>query len=211
MLPRATRTSDDRSVTDPSSSPPWLVVGLGNPGPTYASTRHNVGYLVTDVLASRSGSSWKAHKSGRADVVETRVGALPGTRIVLARSRSYMNESGGPVSTLAKFFKVDPGRVIAVYDEIDLSFGTMRAKFGGGDNGHNGVKSMRASLGTGDFFKLRIGVSRPPGRQSAADYALRAFTPTERRELGVIVQEAADAVESLVLRGLEATQGDFNH
>lgn len=188
----------------------WLIVGLGNPGPTYAGTRHNVGYLVNDVLAARAGSSWRAHKSGRSDVVEGRLGGIPGIRVVLARSRSYMNETGGPVSSLAKFYNVEPDHVVAVYDEIDLPFNTMRLKFGGGDNGHNGVKSMRASLGTGDFYKLRIGVSRPPGRQSAADYVLKPFTVTERRDLGVIVEEAADAVESLLTVGLEATQTAFN-
>lgn len=188
----------------------WLIVGLGNPGPTYAGTRHNVGYLVTDVLAARTGSTWRAHKSGRADAVEGRLGGIPGLRVVLGRSRSYMNETGGPVSGLAKFYDVAPDHIVAVYDEIDLPFNTMRVKFGGGDNGHNGVKSMRASLGTGDFYKVRVGVGRPPGRQSAADHVLKSFTPTERRDLGVIVEEAADAVESLVTRGLDATQTAFN-
>lgn len=185
----------------------WLIVGLGNPGPTYARTRHNVGYLVNDVLAGRIGAPWKAHKSGRADIVE---GHLAGEKVILCRSRSYMNLTGGPVSQVANFFKIEPDHVIAVYDEIDLPFNTMRVKFGGGDNGHNGVKSMREALGTGDFFKVRIGVSRPPGRQAAADYVLKPFTPTERRDLGVIVEEAADAVESLLTVGLEATQGSFN-
>jgi PTH1 family peptidyl-tRNA hydrolase len=188
----------------------WLIVGLGNPGPTYARTRHNVGYLVNDVLAARTGSGWRAHKSGRADIVEGRLGGVPGIRVVLARSRSYMNETGGPVSTLAKFYDVEPDHIIAIYDEIDLPFNTLRVKFGGGDNGHNGVKSMRASLGTGDFYKVRVGVSRPPGRQSAADYVLKPFTATERRDLGVIVEETADSVESILTQGLEATQSAFN-
>lgn len=185
----------------------WLIVGLGNPGPTYVRTRHNVGHLVNDVLAERIGGTFRAHKSGRADIVE---GHLAGEKVVLCRPRSYMNESGGPVSLVAKFFRIEPDHVIAVYDEIDLPFNTLRVKFGGGDNGHNGVKSLRASLGTGDFYRVRVGVSRPPGRQAAADYVLKPFTPTERRDLGVIVEEAADSIESLITIGLEATQGAFN-
>ncbi|MGZ5407486.1 MAG: aminoacyl-tRNA hydrolase [Aeromicrobium sp.] len=185
----------------------WLIVGLGNPGPTYSSTRHNVGYMVNDVLAGRVGGKFRAHKSGRADIVE---GHLAGEKVLLCRPRSYMNESGGPVSTIANFFKVDPDHIISVYDEIDLPFNSMRVKYGGGDNGHNGVKSLRASLGTGDFYKVRVGVGRPPGRQAAADYVLKPFTPTERRDLGVIVEEAADSIESLMTVGLEATQGAFN-
>ena len=134
----------------------WLIVGLGNPGPTYVRTRHNVGHLVNDVLAERIGGTFRAHKSGRADIVE---GHLAGEKVVLCRPRSYMNESGGPVSLVAKFFRIEPDHVIAVYDEIDLPFNTLRVKFGGGDNGHNGVKSLRASLGTGDFYRVRVGKS----------------------------------------------------
>ncbi|MCW2867416.1 MAG: peptidyl-tRNA hydrolase, partial [Marmoricola sp.] len=133
----------------------WLVVGLGNPGPTYADTRHNIGYLVLDELVRRVGGTWRSHKSGRAEVVEGRLGApgTPAPRVVLARPRSFMNELGGPVKALATFYKVDPDHVIAVHDELDIAFGTLRVKFGGGDNGHNGLKSMRSSLGTGDFFR----------------------------------------------------------
>ena len=145
----------------------WLVVGLGNPGPAYAGHRHNVGYLVDDVLAERMGSPFRAHKSGRADVVEGRLGPVGAEtpRVVLARARSYMNESGGAVSTLAKFYKVPPERIVAVHDELDIPFGALRIKLGGGDNGHNGLRSMRSSLGTGDFYRVRVGIGRPPGRQ----------------------------------------------
>jgi peptidyl-tRNA hydrolase, PTH1 family len=190
----------------------WLVVGLGNPGPTYAGHRHNVGYLVVEALAERMGSSLRAHKSGRAEVVEGRLGPVgPETpRVVLARARSYMNESGGPVSTLAKFYKVPIERIIAVHDELDIPFGALRVKLGGGDNGHNGLRSMRASLGTGDFHRVRVGVGRPPGRQDPADFLLSNFTAAERKELDMNVVEAADAVESLVADGLEATQQRFN-
>ena len=190
----------------------WLVVGLGNPGPTYAGTRHNIGYLVADELARRVGSGWRSHKSGRADVVEGRLGA-PGTdapRVVLARPRCYMNEVGGPVKALATFFKVAPDHVIAIHDELDIDFGTLRSKFGGGDNGHNGLKSMRSSLGTGDFYRVRAGIGRPPGRQSPADFVLAAYSGVERKELPFQVDSAADAVESLIAVGLEATQQRYN-
>jgi peptidyl-tRNA hydrolase, PTH1 family len=190
----------------------WLVVGLGNPGPAYAGHRHNVGYLVDDVLADRMGSPFRAHKSGRAEVVEGRLGPVgPDTpRVVLARARSYMNESGGAVSTLAKFYKVPPDRIIAVHDELDIPFGALRVKLGGGDNGHNGLRSMRSSLGTGDFYRVRVGIGRPPGRQDPADFVLSNYSATERKELDINLVEAADAVESLVADGLEKTQQRFN-
>ena len=190
----------------------WLVVGLGNPGPAYAGHRHNVGYLVGDVLAERMGSPFRAHKSGRADVVEGRLGPVGAEtpRVVLARARSYMNESGGAVSTLAKFYKVPPERIIAVHDELDIPYGALRIKLGGGDNGHNGLRSMRSSLGTGDFYRVRVGIGRPPGRQDPADFVLSNYSATERKELEINVVEAADAVESLVADGLEKTQQRFN-
>lgn len=190
----------------------WLVVGLGNPGPTYAATRHNIGYLVTDELARRMGSGWRSHKTGRAEVVEGRLGA-PGTdapRVVLARSRAYMNELGGSVKALATFYKVPADHVIAIHDELDLDFGTLRSKLGGGDNGHNGLKSMRSSLGTGDFYRVRAGIGRPPGRQNPADFVLSAYSTVERKELPFQVDTAADAVESLITAGLETTQQRFN-
>jgi PTH1 family peptidyl-tRNA hydrolase len=190
----------------------WLVVGLGNPGPTYAGTRHNVGYLVADELARRMGAPFRAHKSGRAEVVEGRLAApgAPGPRIVLARPRSYMNEVGGPVKALATFYKVLPDRVVAIHDELDIAFGTLRVKFGGGDNGHNGLRSMRSSLGTGDFYRVRAGIGRPPGRQDPADFVLSRYSSVERKELPFQVDRAADAVECLVEKGLEATQQRFN-
>ena len=188
----------------------WIVVGLGNPGPSYESTRHNVGYLVADELAERMGGSWKAHKSGRALAIEGRLAGIPGVRTVLGRGRCYMNESGGPVSALLKFYKATPEQLVIVYDELDLPYGDMRIKFGGGDNGHNGLKSVRASLGTGDWYRVRVGISRPPGRQAPADYVLKPWSTTERRELDLHVNRAADAVEALVTEGLEKTQNRFN-
>ena len=190
----------------------WLVVGLGNPGDKYAGHRHNVGYLVNDELAARLSSSWRAHKTGRADVVEGRIGA-PGTsgpRVVLARPRSYMNEVGGPVKALATFYKVPAERIVAIHDELDIPFGTMRIKLGGGDNGHNGLKSLRSSLGTGDFHRVRIGVGRPPGRQQVADFVLSDYSSAERKEVPLQVVLAADAVETLLTEGLERTQQKFN-
>jgi PTH1 family peptidyl-tRNA hydrolase len=199
-------------LTGSSSDDVWLVVGLGNPGPTYAGTRHNVGYLVVEELARRVGGSWRSHKTGRADVVEGRLGApgTPGPRVVLARARCYMNESGGPVKALATFYKVPPDHIIAIHDELDIDFGTLRSKLGGGDNGHNGLKSMRSSLGTGDFYRVRAGIGRPPGRQAPADFVLSGYSSTERKELPFQVDTAADAVESLITDGLELTQQRYN-
>jgi peptidyl-tRNA hydrolase, PTH1 family len=206
---RAHPTDWMEAVSDVPASEVWLVVGLGNPGPAYAGHRHNVGYLVTDELASRMGSPFRSHRSGRADVVEGRL-SPGGPRVVLARARGYMNESGGPVKALASFYKVPPDHVIAIHDELDIAFGTLRVKLGGGDNGHNGLKSMRSSLGTGDFYRVRAGIGRPPGRQDVADFVLSNYSTVERKELPFQVSDAADAVESLITDGLEKTQQRFN-
>jgi peptidyl-tRNA hydrolase, PTH1 family len=185
---------------------PWLVVGLGNPGPAYAGTRHNVGAMVLDVLADRVRGRFKSHRA-RADVVETRFGAQ---RVVLAKPRSYMNESGGPVVALRDFFKLPVEHIVAVHDELDLDYGILRLKLGGGDNGHNGLKSLRRSLGSGEFHRIRVGIGRPPGRQDPADWVLRDFSAAERKELGLHVERAADAVESLIADGLAAAQNHYN-
>ena len=188
----------------------WLVVGLGNPGPSYAGNRHNVGYLVNDELAQRVGSGFRSHKTGRADVVEGRLGGPGGPRVVLARPRCYMNETGGPVSALAKFYKVPVERVVAIHDELDIPFDTLRVKRGGGDNGHNGLRSIRRSLDSGEFYRVRVGIGRPPGRQSPADFVLSDYSSAERKLVPFQVDRAADAVESLVSEGLEKTQSRFN-
>jgi PTH1 family peptidyl-tRNA hydrolase len=195
-----------------SAGDAWLVVGLGNPGPKYAGHRHNVGYLVVEELAQRLGSPFRAHKTGRADVVEGRIGApgTPGPRVVLARPRSFMNELGGPTKALATFYKVPTERIVAVHDELDIPFGTMRVKLGGGDNGHNGLKSLRSSFGTGDFHRVRIGVGRPPGRQEVADFLLSDYSAKERKDVPLQAVLAADAVETLIADGLERTQQKFN-
>jgi peptidyl-tRNA hydrolase, PTH1 family len=193
---------------DPTAGP-WLVVGLGNPGPEYAGNRHNVGAMVLDVLSERVGGSFKRHKN-RAAVQEGRLGVLPGgapgPRVVLAKPSSYMNSSGGPVAGLAQFYSVDPARVVVVHDELDIPFADIRLKLGGGEGGHNGLRSVTRSLGTKDYLRVRVGVGRPPGRMDAADYVLRDFSASERKALGVLLEEAADAVELLVLQGLQAAQ-----
>jgi PTH1 family peptidyl-tRNA hydrolase len=187
-----------------------LVVGLGNPGPRYAGTRHNAGFFVLDLLAERVGGTFKARKStggAAADAIETR---LAGRAVVLAKPRSFMNESGGPVAGLARFFKIPVEQITVVHDELDLPFGTLRLKRGGGEGGHNGVRSIVSSLGSPDFARVRFGVGRPPGRQDAADYVLRDFATVERRELPLFVDRAADAVEVLLAQGLETAQNQFN-
>ncbi|MCX2968123.1 MULTISPECIES: aminoacyl-tRNA hydrolase [Streptomyces] len=193
-----------------SSTGPWLVAGLGNPGPGYAGNRHNVGFMVADLLAERMGGRFKAHRA-RAQVLEGRVGA-PGPanqRVVLAKPMTYMNLSGGPVTALRDFYKTDVERIVVVHDELDLDYGALRLKRGGGDNGHNGLKSLTKSLGPG-YHRVRFGVGRPPGRMPVADYVLRDFGPAERKELDYLVDRAADAVEALLLDGLERAQNTYN-
>ena len=185
---------------------PWLIVGLGNPGPQYAANRHNAGFMVVDVLAVRMGGRFKAHKH-RADAVEGRLGA---TRAILIKPKTYMNESGGPVAALRSFFSVPIAQVIVVHDELDLEAGVVRVKFGGGDNGHNGLRSVTKSLGSKDYLRVRLGVGRPPGQMDPADYVLRDVPAAQREELRLQVEVAADVVESLVSRGLEATQNYFH-
>ena len=190
----------------------WLVVGLGNPGPTYAGHRHNVGFLVVDELARRHGVRFSPTKGIRAETADVRVGP-PGPdqqRLVLAKSRSYMNETGGPVSGLLSYYKLDASGLVVVHDELDIEPGQLRVKFGGGDNGHNGLRSIRRSLGTGDFFRVRIGVGRPPGRQDPADFLLSNFPASARTDVAIEVDRAADAIEHLVQHGLERTQSAFN-
>lgn len=185
------------------------MLGLGNPGPAYAGNRHNVGWMVVDLLADRVGGRFKAHK-GRAEVLEGRLGGPGGPRVVLAKPRSFMNESGGPAAALLAFYRIPVERLVAVHDELDLPYGTLRLKIGGGDNGHNGLRSLRRSLGTGDFYRVRFGVGRPPGRMDPADHVLRDFGSTERRELELHCDRAADAVEALLTVGLERAQQACN-
>lgn len=195
----------------------WLVVGLGNPGPAYSNTRHNVGFMVVDELARRARASWSAPKGMRADVAETRMGTAgigtPGVdaqRIVLVKPRTFMNESGQAVAKLAAFHKVTVDHVVAVHDELDLDLGQLRLKLGGGDNGHNGLKSIRRHLSSGDYFRVRYGIGRPPGRQEPADYVLAPIPSALRTGFELETGRCADAVETLINSGLEAAQNRFN-
>lgn len=186
----------------------WLIVGLGNPGSEYAHNRHNVGQMVLDELAHRVGGGFKSHKS-RAQVLEGRLG-IGGPRVVLAKPMSYMNVSGGPVSALAKFYDVDPDRVIAVHDEIDIPFNTIKLKIGGGEGGHNGLRDISKALATKDYLRVRVGVGRPPGRMDTADFVLRDFAAPEKKELPFLIDAAADAVEALIRDGLQSAQQKFH-
>ncbi len=183
-----------------------LIVGLGNPGPRYAGTRHNIGFEVVGVLAERMGGKFKAHK-GRCDVVEGRLGGAP---VVLAKPKAYMNISGGPVVSIARFYKVPVERITVVHDELDLPFGSLRLKRGGGDGGHNGLRSISAALGNREYARVRFGIGRPPGQQDPADFVLREFASAQRKELPFLIDRAADAVELLIAQGLEAAQNRFN-
>lgn len=187
----------------------WLVAGLGNPGRQYAGNRHNVGFMVADVLAARLASRFVRHKRAVAEVAEGRLG--PGaSRLVVVKPMSYMNLSGGPVVALSRYYKVSPERIIAVYDEIELPFGTLRAKRGGGEAGHNGARSLTQSLSTRDYFRVRFGVGRPPGRQDAAEWVLSDFSAAERKELDYFVDRTADFVEAIITQGLESAQNTFH-
>ena len=186
----------------------WLIVGLGNPGAQYSRNRHNVGQMVLDELADRVGGTFKIHKA-RAQVLEGRLG-IGGPRMVLAKPVTYMNVSGGPVSGLARFYDIEPSRVVAVHDEIDIPFNTVKLKLGGGEGGHNGLRDISKALATKDYLRVRVGVGRPPGRMDTADFVLRDFAPAEKKELPFLLDEAADAVELLIRDGLTAAQQRFH-
>jgi PTH1 family peptidyl-tRNA hydrolase len=187
------------------SSDLLLVVGLGNPGPGYAGNRHNVGQMVVDELARRMGAAFKSSSRTNSRVAEGRI-SVPGPRVVLAKPNSFMNVSGGPVAALAKYYSVDPGRIIVVHDELDIPFDTVRLKLGGGPGGHNGVKDAAKALGTPDFIRVRVGIGRPPGRMDPADFVLRDFSGPERDAVPSLLVEAADAVELIARDGLTTAQ-----
>lgn len=186
----------------------WLIVGLGNPGPRYETTRHNVGQMVIDELAARRGAPFKQHKAN-ARVAETwlRPGAA---KLVLAKPNSFMNVSGGPVAGLARFFGLAADRVIVVHDELDIPFDSLRLKSGGGHGGHNGVRDVAKALDTPDFTRVRVGIGRPPGRQDPADWVLDPFSASDRQTLPILISDAADAVERIVEDGLVAAQQRFH-
>jgi PTH1 family peptidyl-tRNA hydrolase len=184
----------------------WIVAGLGNPGPEYAGNRHNAGHKVVALLAERAGARFKAHRSG-CDIAEIRLGGVP---VTLAVPRSYMNLSGRPLAALASFYKLPAERLVVIHDELDIGFGSIRLKQGGGDNGHNGLRSITQSLGTPDYFRVRFGIGRPPGRMDAASFVLRDFSTPERKELPFLLDRAADATESLLTQGLAPTQNAYH-
>ncbi len=188
----------------------WLVVGLGNPGDQYAATRHNVGQMVVDELIRRHSIKLTSHKS-RTEIAAYKLGTGENTQsIILAKSKSYMNETGGPIKALANFYSVETENIIALHDELDIAFATIRSKIGGGDNGHNGLKSMSSAFGTPDYYRVRLGIGRPMGQQDPADFVLKAFSKIEQRELAEFIDRGADVVESLITQGLERTQTAFN-
>lgn len=183
-----------------------LIVGLGNPGVGYSGNRHNVGSMVIGELARRVGGRFRSHKAG-ADVVEAQ---LAGRRTVLARPRCFMNVSGPAVATTARFFKVPPADVVVIHDDLDLDHGVLKLKRGGGEGGHNGLRSISASLGSRDYLRVRFGIGRPPGRMDPADFVLRDFSVVQRRDLELLVDRCADAVEQLLVQGLAATQNQVH-
>jgi PTH1 family peptidyl-tRNA hydrolase len=188
---------------------PWLVVGLGNPGREYAANRHNVGFMVADLLASRVGGKFGRHKRAVAEVAEGRLG-FGGPKLIMVKPLTFMNLSGAPVVALAQFFKVPVDNVVAVHDELDLPYGQVRVKRGGGEGGHNGLRSMSKSLGSKEYARVRFGIGRPPGRQDPADYVLSDFSGAERKELGFLVDRTADVAEAVVLEGVEWAQNKYH-
>ncbi len=184
----------------------WLIAGLGNPGPEYAGNRHNAGFMVADVLAARIGARFKRDRSGAV----VAVGRLAGVPVTLGKPMSYMNLAGRPVAAMRSFYKIPPARVIVVHDDLDIPFGTIRLKLDGGDNGHNGLRSVTAALSTRDYYRIRLGIGRPPGRMDPAAFVLRDFSAAERKLLPWLVDRSADATAALLTRGLAAAQNEFH-
>lgn len=182
----------------------WLVVGLGNPGPGYAGNRHNVGQMVLAELADRLSAGFKNHRTN-ATVAEGRT-TPGGPRFVLAKPATFMNVSGGPTQALLRYYDLDVSRLVVVHDELDIDFDTIKLKHGGGHGGHNGLRDIIAATGSNEFTRVRVGIGRPPGRQPAADFVLKDFSSTERKELPFLIGDAADAVEMIATDGLTAAQ-----
>ena len=188
----------------------WLVVGLGNPGDQYAATRHNVGQMVIDELAKRHNVKFSTHKS-RTSIAAFKLGVgVDAHSVIVAKSKSYMNETGGPVKALASFYSVEPSKIIVLHDELDIPYAAIRAKVAGGDNGHNGLKSLTSSLGTADYFRIRLGIGRPMGQQDPGDFVLKQFSKEEKKDLDEFIDRGADCVEFLIEKGLDLTQSKFN-
>lgn len=195
-----------RRAARPGDEDRWIVVGLGNPGEKYSGTRHNMGAMVIEVLIGRTGASLKSHKSGCA-IAET---TLVDERVVLARPTTYMNDSGRPVRELARWYKVQPDRLIIVHDELDIPFEEVRVKDGGGTAGHNGLGSIASHLGTRAFVRVRVGIGRPRGRRDAVGHVLDTFSSSERKELPFVIERAADAVQTIIADGVERAMNEFN-
>ena len=188
----------------------WLVAGLGNPGDQYAATRHNVGQMVIDQLVKRHSIKLASHKS-RTHIAAYKLGVgIDAHQIILGKSHSYMNETGGPIKALANFYSVEPANIIVLHDELDIGYSVIRTKLGGGDNGHNGLKSMTSAFNTPDYYRVRLGIGRPMGQQDPADFVLKQFSKEEKKDLDEFIERGADVVEFLIEKGLELTQGKFN-
>jgi PTH1 family peptidyl-tRNA hydrolase len=171
-----------------------LVVGLGNPGPGYQNNRHNIGQTVVDELAKKFGVGFRSHKSGSLTAEYKMVG---GNKIVLAKSTSFMNLSGNPVSKLLKFYSLDANRLIVIHDELDLEYSDIRTKFDGGHAGHNGLRDISAKVGT-NYHRVRFGIGRPPGQMPVADFVLKDFSASERKELPSLIENACEKVAQLI-------------
>ena len=188
----------------------WLVVGLGNPGDKYTATRHNVGQMVIDELVRRHNVKLSSHKS-RTHIAAFKLGVgVDAHPVIVAKSHSFMNETGGPIKALANFYSVEPQKIIALHDELDIPFAAIRTKIAGGDNGHNGLKSMTSAFGTAEYYRVRLGIGRPMGEQDPGDFVLKAFSKVEQKDLGEFIVRGADVVESLISEGLERTQTRYN-
>ena len=201
------RSNKDKGGASPNR---WLLIGLGNPGKEYEKTRHNIGAALISEYAKKAGVKFSSHKS-RADISEISIG-VGAQRVLLiaATLRCYMNESGGPTSSLANFFKVNSDHIIIAHDELDIPFQSIRVKYGGGDNGHNGLKSVTSGLSSSDYYRIRLGIGRPIGEQDPADFVLKPFSSAERKDLDLFLQRGIDAVELLITQGIEKAQNSFN-
>jgi PTH1 family peptidyl-tRNA hydrolase len=203
---RGRRRPGSEIEADMADSDRWLIVGLGNPGPQFAGNRHNVGYLCADELAAAMSATFKRDRSRS----QAAAGRLGGASVIVAKPMSFMNVSGGPVASLRAFYKLPNDRIVVVHDELDLPFGTVRLKLGGGDNGHNGLRSVTSALGSRDYYRIRIGIGRPPGRMDPADFVLRDFTPAERKDLPEILGRAAESAQILMEHGLATAQNEVH-
>ena len=201
------RSNKDKGGASPNR---WLLIGLGNPGKEYEKTRHNIGAALISEYAKKAGVKFSSHKS-RADIAEISIG-VGAQRVLLiaATLRCYMNESGGPTSSLANFFKVNSDHIIIAHDELDIPFQSIRVKYGGGDNGHNGLKSVTSGLSSSDYYRIRLGIGRPIGEQDPADFVLKPFSSAERKDLDLFLQRGIDAVELVITQGIEKAQNSFN-